>query len=70
MAESGENAGVRNAHIALQFFRGEGGAAVKQVPIRPRREADIGEEQLFTQGHAKSIYAVSTGRKLLPGFGF
>jgi hypothetical protein len=64
MAKTAENAGVRNAEIAIEFFGGEGGAAFKQIPIGPCGAADIGEKQLLGGEHGESIY----GRFAFPIF--
>jgi hypothetical protein len=65
MAERGENAGVRDAKVALQFFGGESRVARKQALISPCRAADVVQEQLFNEGHGKSIYG--SGREPVGG---
>jgi pyridoxal 5'-phosphate synthase pdxT subunit len=61
MAESRENAGVRDVQVALEFLAGESGATVEQAPIRPGGVADVSEEQFFAEGHRKSI----NGRQMM-----
>lgn len=55
MAESAENAAVRNAKVALKLLGGESSAALKQPLIGPRRVPDIAEEQVLVEEHAEII---------------
>ena len=56
MAKRAENAGVRDAKVALEFLSRESRAALEQAMIGPCGAADVGEEQRFGEGHGESIY--------------
>src|SRR5271167_4828081 len=61
MAESRENAAVRDTQIAVEFAGRQSGAAFEQAPIRPAGVADVANKQLFAQGHGQSI----NGRQMM-----